>query len=39
MTYKRRGYSGLYQGHTTNYFQNTTGVDIEVATVKTINHS
>jgi transposase len=36
MTYKRRDYSGLYQGRTTNYFQNTTGVDIEIATVKTI---
>ncbi len=36
MPYKRRTYSGLYQGRTTNYFQNTTGVDIEIATVKTI---
>jgi transposase len=36
MTYKRRDYSGLYQGRTTNYFQNTTGMDIEIATVKTI---
>lgn len=36
MTYKQRGYSGLYQGHTTNYFQNSAGVDIDIATVKTI---
>jgi len=36
MTYKRRNYSGLYQGHTTNYFQNSQDVDIDIATVKTI---
>jgi hypothetical protein len=36
VTYKRRSYSGLFQGNTTNYFQGIPGINIEFTTVKTI---
>jgi len=36
VTYKRRSYSGLFQGSTTNYFQGIPGINIEFTTVKTI---
>ena len=36
MTYKRRTYSGLFQGSTTNYFQSIPGINIEIASIKTI---
>jgi transposase len=34
--YKRRTYSGLYQGSPVNPFQKIPGIDIEIVTVKTI---
>jgi transposase len=36
VTYKRRTYSGLFQGSPTNYFQGIPGINIEIATIKTI---
>ena len=36
MAYKRRTYSGLFQGSPVNPFQGVPGIDIEIATIKTI---
>jgi transposase len=36
MTYKRRTYSGLFRGSPVNPFQGVPGIDIEIATIKTI---
>ena len=36
MTYKRKSYSGLFQGSPVSPFQGVPGVDIEIVTMKTI---
>lgn len=36
VTYKRRIYSGLFQGSPVNPFQGVPGIDIEIVTIKTI---
>jgi hypothetical protein len=36
LTYKRRNYTGLFHGSPTNYFQGIPGVNIGIATIKTI---